>query len=225
MLTKSLFLLPVSSNYSLVQVYLNYLHHLCQMSLENGYEQRQLAEQKKRTPLNILRSQIYVTKKELFNNKAEDVRSSNTLNQNKNKATNMKPCYLYTDGGSRGNPGIGGAGAVLLNDQNIEICRMKRFCGMSVTNNFCEYCALEMGLNEMIRRGLTSVEIRMDSLLIVNQINNKYRCKSTNLKELNDTIKLLLNQFTYYSIQHIPREQNKIADQLANEAMDMAIKE
>lgn len=130
---------------------------------------------------------------------------------------------IYTDGGSRGNPGPAGAGAVIYKD-GIEIAHVSKFLGVR-TNNWAEYEALILVL-EVAHRVLgspvsTEVEVRMDSELIVKQMKGEYRVKDPELKKKHERVRLIiLESFPRIAFTHVPREQNKVADKYANDAMD-----
>lgn len=126
---------------------------------------------------------------------------------------------LYCDGASRGNPGEAGAGALLIDENGKEIS-LTRFLGKK-TNNQAEYEALLLGLKELQKRGATEVEVKADSELLVRQLNGQYRVKHEGLVPLYKQAKDMLNSFTKTTIRHIPREENKKADRLSNEAIDL----
>ncbi|MCB2192275.1 MAG: ribonuclease HI family protein [Deltaproteobacteria bacterium] len=126
---------------------------------------------------------------------------------------------LHSDGGSRGNPGPAGAGAVLYDEQGNEVAALSRYLG-TTTNNEAEYQALIMGLNEAKRLGAQSLTVKMDSELIVRQLEGKYRVKAPGLKPMYAEAKRLLQDFASVTILHVRREFNKRADELANQAMD-----
>lgn len=129
----------------------------------------------------------------------------------------MIKATLHTDGGARGNPGPAGIGAVLKIDNTEHL--HKRFIGKA-TNNQAEYEALLMGLRAAADAGATEVECFLDSELVVKQLNREYKVKDGNLAVLFVKVWNLMNEFKKVSFHHIRREQNKLADQLANEAMD-----
>lgn len=131
---------------------------------------------------------------------------------------------LYTDGASRGNPGKGGAGAVLYNEKGETVAGIKEFLGVC-TNNTAEYKALILGLEEALRNGCRTLHIFMDSELLVRQISGRYRVKNENLKILMKEVKRLLSFFNEYTVEHVERSKNKVADQLANEAIDEVLAE
>jgi len=126
---------------------------------------------------------------------------------------------LYTDGASRGNPGMAGAGAVILDDQNQELCTLARYLG-SCTNNVAEYQALILGLSDAVNLGGKNIHVFLDSQLIVRQVQGIYKVKNKNLQPLFAQVKELLAKFDSYQISHVPREQNKRADELANRGID-----
>ncbi len=133
----------------------------------------------------------------------------------------MKRAVLYADGAARGNPGPAGAGAVLLNERGEALAELTRFLGVA-TNNVAEYSALIMGLEEAWRLGVESLEVRLDSLLVVQQIRGAWKIKHPNIKPLAARAGELLAGFPEKRIRHIPREQNAHADALANRAIDEA---
>lgn len=126
---------------------------------------------------------------------------------------------LYTDGASRGNPGEAGAGIVVLDDRGREMIAQGKYLG-TCTNNVAEYQALLLGLTEASRIGDGTIDIFLDSQLIVRQIQGVYRVKSSDLQPLFTQVKELLSSFADFTVSHIPREQNKRADQLANQGID-----
>lgn len=126
---------------------------------------------------------------------------------------------LFADGGSRGNPGPAGAGAVLVDSAGRQVATWHRYLGHA-TNNVAEYQALIMGLEGVLDLGATELAVRLDSELLVRQINGAYQVKSPQLKPLYQQARALAGRFARISFQHIPREQNVVADRLANLAMD-----
>lgn len=133
----------------------------------------------------------------------------------------MKRATLYADGAARGNPGPAGAGAALLDEEGHVIGEVTRYLG-TATNNVAEYTALIIGLEEARRRDVTELEIRMDSKLVVEQMNGRWKIKHPNLRPLAVIAGELLRSFPERRIRHIPRAENAIADALANRAIDEA---
>lgn len=126
---------------------------------------------------------------------------------------------IYTDGGSRGNPGPAGAGAILLQDGKT-LGTISKYLGHQ-TNNFAEYTALVLALEKSLELGLSQIEVRMDSELIVRQMTGQYRVKTESLVPLFNKAKSLSQKFQSFAIVHVRREFNKEADRLANQAMDL----
>jgi ribonuclease HI len=134
-----------------------------------------------------------------------------------------KALSLFTDGACRGNPGQGGAGAVLVGEKGEVVGTAKKFLG-HCTNNIAEYQALILGLGEALGRGATAISIYLDSELLVRQIQGIYRVKNPALKPLMAEIRDLLDRFDTWQVEHVPRSENALADGLANEAIDETLK-
>jgi len=126
---------------------------------------------------------------------------------------------LYADGAARGNPGPAGAGAVLYDARGKRVAELARPLGHA-TNNVAEYSALILGLEEAKRRGATSIDVRMDSLLVVQQMRGLWRIKHPGLIPLALRAGELLASFRAREIRHIPRDENAAADELSNRAID-----
>jgi ribonuclease HI len=126
---------------------------------------------------------------------------------------------LYADGGARGNPGPAGSGAVLLDDHGRVVAEIARFLGHA-TNNVAEYTALILGLEEAERRGATELDVRLDSLLVVQQMRGLWKIKHPGLRPLAMRAGELLARFPVRTIEHVPRERNALADALVNRAID-----
>src|SRR3972149_8280906 len=137
----------------------------------------------------------------------------------------MEKIIIYTDGGSRGNPGPSGMGVVVANEKGKMVKEYSGFLGVK-TNNEAEYEAVIFGLQkikallgkEKIKN--TEIEFRLDSQLIARQLNGEYKIEEERLFPLFIKIWNLKMDFGPIKFSEIPREQNKEADRLANEAMD-----
>ncbi|MGP8153420.1 MAG: ribonuclease HI family protein [Smithella sp.] len=130
-----------------------------------------------------------------------------------------KSYKLFSDGACRGNPGIGGAGAVITDASESVIWESKEYLG-HCTNNIAEYRALILGLKGALAHGYKNLEVYLDSELLVKQINGSYRVKNDNLKILMKDVRNLLASFDSIGIKHVPRLHNSHADKLANLAVD-----
>ena len=126
---------------------------------------------------------------------------------------------VYTDGASRGNPGPASIGAVVYNVAGEEMHTVSRRIGRA-TNNEAEYQATIAGLEAALGLGGGSVDLRMDSQLIVRQLEFRYRVRNARLRPFFERVVELKRQFDSFKVSHVPREQNKRADQLANLALD-----
>jgi len=125
---------------------------------------------------------------------------------------------LYIDGASRGNPGRAGAGIWITNREGEKISEVSRYLGHK-TNNEAEYWALLLGLREAKRLGGEALHIFTDSELVERQIKGIYRVRDLNLKALHRKVIESLKTFSSIEIKSIPREGNKEADRLANQAI------
>jgi len=128
---------------------------------------------------------------------------------------------LYFDGCSKGNPGLGGAGAVLYKDGE-ELWGSSQLVGEKVTNNVAEYCGLIMGLQEVFTRNIKTVIVRGDSQLVIKQMKGEYKVKSSSLVEYYQQAKLLEKYFDKIVFEHVYRDKNKRADELSNMALDLS---
>ena len=129
---------------------------------------------------------------------------------------------IEADGGSRGNPGPAGYGAVVLTeDRSTVLAESKRAIGHA-TNNVAEYRGLIAGLDEALKLGATEAAAFLDSKLVVEQMSGRWKVKHPDLLELHAQARKLASRFDRVSYAWVPRERNSHADRLANEAMDAA---
>ena len=131
---------------------------------------------------------------------------------------------LHIDGASKGNPGKAGVGICITNEDGMTVSALSRYLGHK-TNNEAEYWALILGVKEARRLGGDILQIFTDSELVERQINGIYRVKDLNLKILHKTVMEDLKTFSSFEIESIPREENKEADRLANQAIQKRIAE
>lgn len=128
--------------------------------------------------------------------------------------------YLMFDGASRGNPGIGGCGAVLYNHEGNEIASYKKYLGKKVTNNEAEYSGLIVGLQGALFLGIKSIVVKGDSQLIIKQMKGEYKVHSETLKLYHEEAKKYEKLFDKIEYNYVPRKENQRADTLSNEAID-----
>jgi broad specificity phosphatase PhoE/ribonuclease HI len=129
---------------------------------------------------------------------------------------------VEADGGSRGNPGPAGYGAVVLNAQTRAVLAERSESLGVVTNNVAEYRGLIAGLTAAAELGARRVSVRLDSKLIVEQMSGRWQVKHPDMRPLAREAAALRSRFDEVSFEWMPREQNTHADRLANEAMDRA---
>jgi ribonuclease HI len=165
--------------------------------------------------------------------------ANSTTTTTRNAITNMdasETCTLYFDGGSRGNPGVAGAGMVIYaddnnnhsssninnksNESNKEIWCGKRYLGEHKANNEAEYLALLTGLECALHLGIERIHVKGDSKLIVEQVSGRWDCRKPELRVLLQQVWLVRQKFRVFDISHVRREENRKADELANAAMD-----
>lgn len=125
---------------------------------------------------------------------------------------------LFSDGGARGNPGPAAIGAVLYQDDE-ELATVSEYIG-ETTNNQAEYRAILAGVELAIEKGVKELECFLDSELIVEQLNQRYKVKDKELAKLFVKVWNLTMKFDKISFTHVRRENNKRADQLVNQALD-----
>jgi probable phosphoglycerate mutase len=129
---------------------------------------------------------------------------------------------IEADGGSRGNPGPAGYGAVVRSaDRSAVLAEAKQAIGVA-TNNVAEYRALIAGLDDAAKLGATEAEVFMDSKLVVEQMCGRWKVKHPDLIDLHAQARELASRFDRVGYAWVPRAQNSHADRLANEAMDAA---
>ncbi|MFN8092694.1 MAG: ribonuclease HI family protein [Vicinamibacteria bacterium] len=127
---------------------------------------------------------------------------------------------LHVDGASRGNPGEAGFGVHVASDSGETLASLYGYLGRA-TNNVAEYQALLHGLRYALERGARDVRVFSDSELLVRQLAGRYRVKNEGLQPLFREAQSLLARFESARVSHVPREQNREADALANKAVDL----
>jgi len=138
----------------------------------------------------------------------------------------MKKIIIYTDGGSRGNPGKAAIGVVFCNEKDQLIKKYGEYLGDNLTNNDAEYQAIIFAFKKFKAvfgkkiAEISDVEIRADSELVVKQLNGDYRLTDPKIQQFFIEIWNLKFDFKSVKFKHIPREKNSEADKLVNEALD-----
>jgi len=125
---------------------------------------------------------------------------------------------IYSDGASRGNPGPSGIGAVILKDGKV-VHEIAKYIGVT-TNNVAEYEALLAALDYCVKHKLSPIEVLADSQLMIRQLTGQYKVKHPNIIPLFKRAKDYLVHLEIMGFKHVPREENKHADQLSNDGID-----
>lgn len=126
---------------------------------------------------------------------------------------------LYTDGGSRGNPGPAAYGCALYDEEGNLVDIDAAYLGTK-TNNQAEYKGIIAGLQLAHQDGVTDIKCYLDSELIVKQVKGEYKVKNGNIKPLYEKLMAILEKFESFSFEHVYRDKNKVADKLANLILD-----
>ena len=129
---------------------------------------------------------------------------------------------IEADGGSRGNPGPAGYGAVVRSADGSTVLAETKQAIEFATNNVAEYRALIAGLDDAVKLGATEADVFMDSKLVVEQMSGRWKVKHPDLIELHAEARKLASRLDRVSYAWVPRARNSHADRLANEAMDAA---
>jgi ribonuclease HI len=126
---------------------------------------------------------------------------------------------LFTDGGSRGNPGNAAIGFFIFNEKNELINLGGKFIG-TASNNVAEYSALIEGLKLSLDEKIDEITCCLDSELVVKQLKGEYKIKHADMKVLSDQVNILKKEFKTIEFVHVPRAENKFADRLVNIVLD-----
>lgn len=126
---------------------------------------------------------------------------------------------IYSDGGSRGNPGPSAAGYVVLDSRQEVIAEGGEYLGIT-TNNQAEYQGVRLGLEKAIELGYKKVDFKIDSMLVVNQMKGLYKIKNRELWPINERIRMLMTKFDRVTFTHVNRQFNQLADGMVNKTLD-----
>lgn len=126
---------------------------------------------------------------------------------------------IYSDGGSRGNPGPSAAGFIMLDSRQEVVTEGGEYLGIT-TNNQAEYQGVRLGLEKAIELGYKKVDFKLDSMLVVNQMKGYYRIKNRELWPINERIRTLMTKFDRVTFTHVNRQFNQLADGIVNKTLD-----
>lgn len=156
--------------------------------------------------------------RQVLNSSSFPVVSPTILPDSAENDSGSQGVVIYTDGGSRGNPGPSAAGYVII-DRGEIIDQGGEYLGVT-TNNQAEYHGVRLALAAALRLGVDTAELRSDSMLVVNQLNGVYKIKNRELWPINERIHDLIGQFKKMKFTYVPREMNQLADGMVNRTLD-----
>jgi mutator protein MutT len=148
----------------------------------------------------------------------QSVKKEELIGNDVAKATDSSHVIIYSDGGSRGNPGPSAAGFVIMNDYEHVLHEGGMYLGVT-TNNLAEYHGVRLGLEKALEMSAKTVDFRIDSLLVVNQMNGIYTIKNRELWPINERIRELVGKFDKVTFTHVRREFNQLADGMVNKIL------
>jgi ribonuclease HI len=125
----------------------------------------------------------------------------------------------YADGGSRGNPGEAACASLITTDKGEELLRRAKRLGKT-TNNVAEYEGVLLALDLCKELGAAKVTLRLDSELVVRQIEGRYKVRNPDLMQLHHRVMLRQKMFEKLHVEHVPRKQNAAADAMVNACLD-----
>lgn len=149
----------------------------------------------------------------------ESIKEQELFGSDVTKATDISHVIVYSDGGSRGNPGPSASGFVIMDSGEHVLHEGGMYLGIT-TNNVAEYHGVRLGLEKALAMGAKTVDFRMDSLLVVNQMNGVYQIKNRELWPINERIHELVNKFDKVTFTHVRREFNQLADGMVNKILN-----
>ncbi len=199
-----LYLVSLADGKSKVHLSQNYNHYVWKEV--SNIQQQELTESAKLL-LGISQQQVQSVKKEEL------------IGTDVSSATDITHAIVYSDGGSRGNPGPSAAGFVVMNDQENVLHEGGMYLGIA-TNNIAEYHGVRLGLEKALELGVRTVDFRIDSMLVVNQMNGMYQIKNRELWPIYERIKELTTKFDKVTFSHVRREFNQLADGMVNKILN-----
>jgi ribonuclease HI len=137
----------------------------------------------------------------------------------KSSGGNVDRLVVFSDGASRGNPGQAACGVIVTDENGQELLRRSKRLGV-VTNNVAEYEGVLLALELAQTLGAADVLLKLDSELVVRQLNGLYKVKHPSLKPLFEKAKARMDEFKHIDVVHVPRAEMKEADKLANDELD-----
>ncbi len=189
-------------------------HH--DVKLSNNYDQHvwtSLQDMQQNTLTDLTQLLLGIIKQDELTDKALQVSKQSSVDNTTADA------IIYADGGSRGNPGPSACGYVIMDDNQTVLAQGGEYLGIT-TNNQAEYHGVRLALERAKELQLRSIEFRLDSMLVVNQMNGIYTIKNRDLWPINERIRNLITHFEKVTFHHVPRELNQLADAEVNKTLD-----
>lgn len=155
-----------------------------------------------------------IVKQEKVTEETVDKTQLNDVNRSSDGAV-----VVYSDGGSRGNPGPSAAGYIILDNRQEVIAEGGEYLGIT-TNNQAEYQGVRIGLEKALELGYKKVDFKVDSMLVVNQMKGFYKIKNRELWPINERIRMLMTKFERVTFTHVNRQFNQLADGMVNKTLD-----
>jgi mutator protein MutT len=149
----------------------------------------------------------------------QSVKKEELISKDVVSTTDTSQVIIYSDGGSRGNPGPSASGFIIMDARENVIHEGGMYLGIT-TNNQAEYHGVRLGLEKALEIGAKTVDFRLDSLLVVNQLNNIYQIKNRELWPINERVRELLTKFDKVTFTHVKREFNQLADGMVNKILN-----
>lgn len=149
-----------------------------------------------------------LTDESLIKNQQNDVNNASNLN-----------VTIFSDGGSRGNPGPSAAGYVMINSNQEAIGEGGEYLGIT-TNNQAEYHGVRLGLERARELGFKNIDFKLDSMLVVNQMKGVYKIKNRELWPIHERIRILMESFDRVTFTHVNRQFNQLADGMVNKVLN-----
>jgi len=198
--------------YNLAKPSEDFLH--TQPKLDGEYTESKWVDMKEIQQLNLEKDIS-----DLFGKLKLYLASEDKINHIDVKISTSDELYIYTDGGSRGNPGPSASGFVIMNSDMEVLEEGGEYLGIT-TNNQAEYQAVKLALKMAKKYNPKHINFRIDSMLVVNQMKGFYKIKSKDLWPIHEDIKKLAAEFELVTYEHVRREENTLADAKVNEVLD-----
>lgn len=139
--------------------------------------------------------------------------------ENVDKKATESMVTVFTDGGSRGNPGPSAAGFVIVDTEQNVVAEGGEFLGITNSSQ-AEYHGVRLGMEKALELGYKAIKIKVDSMLIVNQMSGHYKIKNRELWPIHERIRQLMLEFERVTFAHVPRGMNQLADGMVNKTLD-----